>query len=998
MKRVWRSSLLAGCVVLTFVAPRALALEADRAISQYAYKKYGIDDGLPQSSVDDIAQTGNGYLWFATQSGLARFDGLRMTSYAKATPLLAAQPHIESLTVDRSDVLWIGGMGAGLLRYREERFDRPQASVIDPRLQAIRKTALAPDGSLWIGSQSGLFHVSADGRLLKRFEKELLSPSVVTVVVGRNGTVWGGTAAGLVSVDRFGVHTFGKADGMPAGGIRSLLEDRRGTLWIGTERGLYSLRGGRFERQAAVLRQSVITALGSDSQAHLWVGTPNGVWRLDAPGSVNGRAIHGLDGELVLSLFEDREKTLWVGTFSGVIQLRDTPIVPIGKPEGLANEVVLSLYEDAPSRTLYIGTDSGLAIRRGGTIRWLREKDGLPGAMIEALTPARNGGLWIGTIGGLCFYKDERLTCFGRTKGLSHNVVSAVVEDNDGSVWVGTSQGINHLRDQRVVEVYTTRNSLLASDRIITLERGVDGGLWIGTGGGALQCLRNGHFTTFVLNGRFDSKGVLVRARSTQPRASRAPNSSQAWGIYSILEEKDGTLWLSTSDGLLRKKGQRWTKFRLVPDAADATVYRVIDDRLGFLWASTGAGIIRVRKTDLTAYAEHQQAFRTKIFDSASGMRSRECNGANPSVIRSARGLLLFGTIKGVASVDPAISTRNELPPPVIIEEAWADSRRLPREGGVIPKGTKRITFRFTANTLVSPERVRFKYRLEGFDRTWINGGSSRTATYTLLPPGRYRFHVAAANADGVWNETGASMVLVRAPGFRETPLFFVLIACGGMLVFGFGHSARLRHLRRHEAELLVLVNEKTADLQDANRKLHLVSRTDPLTGIANRRHFEEHMTGEWRRALRQGGTIAALMIDVDFFKRYNDHYGHQAGDECLRAVAAVLRDSVTRAGDLVARYGGEEFVVVMPNATAADACAVAESTRKSVGELGLAHAASDVARHVTVSIGSNSMVVRPGQSWQQLLEGADQALYRAKSAGRNRVRAHATAEIVEAA
>jgi diguanylate cyclase (GGDEF)-like protein len=283
---------------------------------------------------------------------------------------------------------------------------------------------------------------------------------------------------------------------------------------------------------------------------------------------------------------------------------------------------------------------------------------------------------------------------------------------------------------------------------------------------------------------------------------------------------------------------------------------------------------------------------------------------------------------------------------------------------------------------------VRFRYKLEGFDRDWVDAGTRRVAYYTNLPPGAYRFRVIAANHDGVWNEQGASFSFRRPARFRETTTFWILVGTGTTAVALLFIRLRTAQSAKSQRELAQLVRERTLALERANSELTRLSSTDALTGVANRRQFDEALDAEWRRACRAGGALSLLMIDVDYFKKYNDAYGHQRGDACLKELGDLFRDKVRRAGELVARYGGEEFAVILPGADARECQIVAERLRLAVRDAAILHHDAPT-KVVTVSIGAaTARPTSPGPGPESLISVADAALYRAKHSGRDQVRA----------
>jgi diguanylate cyclase (GGDEF)-like protein len=290
----------------------------------------------------------------------------------------------------------------------------------------------------------------------------------------------------------------------------------------------------------------------------------------------------------------------------------------------------------------------------------------------------------------------------------------------------------------------------------------------------------------------------------------------------------------------------------------------------------------------------------------------------------------------------------------------------------------------FAALHFTDPSSNHYAYRLEGFDRDWVQADAAHhSATYTNLTPGHYVFRVKASNHLGQWSDEAASLPVTLQPPYWSTWWFraaAVVLALGAL---GALHRARIARLTRHQAELETLVAIRTGELQESNRKLAALSATDGLTGIANRRGFDIALEAEWRRGARNAQPLALVMIDVDYFKKYNDHYGHLAGDHCLRNVAKLISSHGRRTSDLVARYGGEEFALLAAATTAAEALAIIEALCADVRRLALPHEQSPFGI-ITISAGVASMVPGDGMTAEMLVSEADQAMYRAKAAGRN--------------
>ncbi|HWZ84958.1 MAG TPA: diguanylate cyclase, partial [Thermoanaerobaculia bacterium] len=633
----------------------------------------------------------------------------------------------------------------------------------------------------------------------------------------------------------------------------------------------------------------------------------------------------GLVNDRVRTIYEDRDGSIWLGTRGGGLsRYRGGVFATFGPKEGLSGDFVRSVYEDGAGR-LWVGTwGDGLDVLEGGRFRAFHARDGLPSEIVRCLYRDRAGTLWIGTdSGGLVSERGGKFTVYGTRDGLSGATVLAILEDRDGNLWLGTEGGGLDRFSHGKFTVFTPKNGL-SDDTVLALYEDADGCLWIGTDGGGLNRLKDGKFTRFT-----------------------------------------------------RKQG-----------LFDDVQYAILEDGRGNLWMSCSRGIFRVRRGDLEDLAEGKRdAVVSQSFGRADGMRSAECSGfTQPAGWKTRDGKLWFPTIEGAVVIDPDRIRTNTLAPPVVVEEVLVDRGPMPlAEEAELAPGRGDLEFHYAGLSFVDPDRVRFRYMLDGFDREWVDAGSRRVAFYTNIPPGRYTFRVRAANNDGVWSERDATVRFWLRPHFRQTRWFYGLCAVG-LLLAGFG-AARVRaaRARARERELEHIVAERTLQLEEANSKLLQLSEVDALTGIANRRRFEETLAREWRRATRDELSLSLVMIDIDYFKAFNDAFGHQVGDQCLRRVASEIREALTRPGDLVSRYGGEEFAAILPSTPARGAHAVADMLRSRVEALATKHpgAPSGV---VTISLGVATTSPGHASSPEALVASADQALYRAKRAGKNRV------------
>jgi diguanylate cyclase (GGDEF)-like protein len=504
------------------------------------------------------------------------------------------------------------------------------------------------------------------------------------------------------------------------------------------------------------------------------------------------------------------------------------------------------------------------------------------------------------------------------------------------------------------------------------------GGLWIGTDGGGLNLFSN------------DSNGTFTNYSTRHGLSDNC--------VFCLHEEKNGTLWIGTyHGGLNRFKDGKFVSFARLDGLFNFEVHHIMEDANGEFWITSNKGIFRAKKKELNDFADGTvKSVHPVWYNETDGMRSRVCNGGfHPAGCQSRDGKLWIPTIKGISMIDPGRITRNTLPPPVVIEEITVDNKtmksffeRLPREPVIFPAGAKNFEFQYAGLSYLCPQKVKFKYKLDGYDREWKDVGKRRTAYYTNIPPGHYTFRVTAGNNDEVWNKKGVVFHFHVRPYFTQTPWFYLLCALVlGVLIRGFIRM-RIKSLKKRKIELERLVEERTRMLEQANRELGRLATLDGLTGIHNYYWFSNNLDREWRRALRNVTPISVLLIDVDFFKLFNDTYGHQAGDECLKKIAVKLQETCRRPGDAVARYGGEEFIVILPETGSTETAIMAERMRKNIEDMGIPHKKSNVKTVkpiVTVSVGYAAAAPKQEDDPAQLIKAADEALYLAKKQGRNR-------------
>ena len=772
-------------VVLALFLMIASAWAADQTANRparYNVRVWQTDEGLPHNSIYALAQTADGYLWVGTREGLARFDGVRFLPVEEAAAPELKHAWITALRVSRDGGLWIASASNGVTRLQDGGFKRFTAADGLPGDQ-IQCLLEGRDGALWLGGDRGLARFK-NGHFTRITGSELLNNnSVKALHEDARGILRAATVTGLVSVNADGVvssNNFGL--GPFPGVLKAVCEDRRGRLWLGATDGLVRLVDGQVGSYAAnkTLPEKITTFIFEDRAGQLWVGTYGGLTRrVDgalSPWWVNKYPI----SDLIYTIYEDREQNLWVGGRDGLYRLSPARFVTYTTQDGLNCNNVMSVCEDE-SGALWFGTWGGGVNRlQGGSFSAITATNGLTQDTVLSLHLNRDG-LLVGMDfpGGLNRIKPGAANDFARPPGLINAAIRVLHQDRNGALWIGTSKGLNVQRPGGL-ETFTTTNGLPGVNVTAICETRA-GPIWIGTDGG-LSRWADGKFSSVTTRDGLSHRDVNA-----------------------IYEDADETLWVGTrSGGLNRFRGGKWTSYTTAQGLFSDEIYEIIEDDWGNFWMSCRRGIFRVSKQTFAALdAGTIQKLTSTLFVRADGLATVQCNGvAKPAGWKSRDGQIWFPTIRGVVAVQPGIRI-NEVPPPVWIEEVRAGQRLL-RSGGVtdkvatsvtVPPGTGDVEIRYTALSLQVPEKVRFKYRLEGLDGDWNEAGGQRHVIYNSLPFGHYRFTVIAGNNDGGWNETGATFALVVLPQFWQTWWFRLTLSAMSVLLLVWAYRARMRRL-----------------------------------------------------------------------------------------------------------------------------------------------------------------------------------------------------------
>jgi ligand-binding sensor domain-containing protein/signal transduction histidine kinase len=772
--------------LLTLAAGLFGGMPCPAAHDIHTHPEYMIDvwtpeDGIPGNSITAIVHARDGYLWVGAFGGLSRFDGTRFTSISKGLP----NNRVVSLFEDRHGDMWIGTEGSGVIRWR----DGPVAQfttatgLSDNTVYAIAEDS---DGNIWVATSSGL-NLIRNGRVqVFRTADGLPSDLVKSLDRGPSGRLWAGTGRGVCEIRDQRPSCNGPWTSDTRGGVNAVHEDHAGALWLGgMGDGLTRLRQAEATRflpcpsRDPCLTGGHVNAILETRSGGLWIGygRVGGVSRLRDGKFLHLGADAGIPPFTVRTLFEDAEGGIWIGTDGGgLVHLRPKRVSVYTTADGLPHNVVTSLAQ-TPDGTIWAGANCGppSLLHDGGFLVQLQKE--MHGKCAVEVAAGRDGSMWIGTWGaGLFRRKDGIVSHWGSANGLSDDTILALHEDSIGGMWVGTEHGdVNYIR-AGTVRRYSAQDGA-GTGRVGAFAEDREGRIWIASNGDGLSVFDRGKF------------------RHEGPEAGMTSQQ-----IITVFVDSRGMLWVLTADrGLLVLKEGRFLNARLATGIRESTAGHFVEDGAGNLWVATLGGISRYSRDDLTAFAAGKIGeVRPLTLDRRDGMPS-------PNFIVGLRvndGRLWFGTYGGIAVIDPAQIHANPAAPRVAIEGASVDgaSLRLSANSFRVAAAAKSFQFEYTALSFVDPAKVRFRYRLRNFDRDWVEAGARRTAYYSRMVPGSYRFEVMAANSESVWSSVPEWVGVVIEPFVWETAWFDALV--GVCLIGGSVWAYRQFSERRNRMRL----------------------------------------------------------------------------------------------------------------------------------------------------------------------------------------------------
>jgi signal transduction histidine kinase/ligand-binding sensor domain-containing protein len=779
-------------IFLIFSTSFIFALDPTSQISQYGHTVWRVQDGYFGGRALHIAQTTDGYIWVGTDAGLYKFDGVRFVRWSARSGEDLPSPRIMELLGARDGSLWIG-TDAGLAHLVNNQL------MLNEKGQRWWISGIMEDrdGKIWLDHHRPdddfhpLCQVVDNGVRCYGKDDGVDAEGGGPVVQDASGDLWLGGPTTLVRW-RPGASKVYRPKPLRSnegnGGIMALVPATDGSLWVGIG---VAARGAGLQRMVdGSLKPFVapkfngetleVVTLCSDRQKNLWVGTTRGLYRIHGVDVEHYGSDQGLSGDFVLNIFEDREGNVWVATSQGLDMFRDLRVRSISKREGLSEDGVESLAP-APDGSVWVGTSHVQVLGPHGV-----SPIKLPGNQATSLFVDHAGRLWAGTVNQLFVCERGRVRQITKQDGSALGMAMGITEDSEQNIWVetlGPPMELVRIQDLKVRQEFPPPEMPLAR-RVAADPKG---GIWLGLMTGDLARYRDGHIDTFTF--------------SDHPKSP----------VRALTVAADGSVLGGTPFGVIGWKDGKQQILSVRNSLPCNTVSAVVWDDARNLWLDTQCGLIEIPSQQMDLWWEHPESkLTTRVFDTSDGVQPGLAH-FNAGV-KTPDGRLWFANGNVVQVIDPAHIAANTLPPPVDISALVADRKDYPLEATLrLPALTRDLEIDYTALSYAAPQKVLFRYMLEGHDAGWQEPGTRRQAFYNDLRPGHYRFHVIACNNDGVWNQAGTALEFSILPAYYQTAWFRALCAIAFLLLLWSLYQMRVRQLHRQFAiGLEARVNERT--------------------------------------------------------------------------------------------------------------------------------------------------------------------------------------------
>jgi ligand-binding sensor domain-containing protein/signal transduction histidine kinase len=907
--------LSVGLVLLLMSLP-GFAKKQREMPAQFEYTRmlWRVSDGLPEDTIQALAETGEGQLWIGTTGGLARFDGSRIKIQGSGLTQPMSSSSIFCLTFSKDGSLWAGTEGGGLLRLNSRglKVYANREGLTDGFVRSVYED---DQSRLWVGTDDGLFVL--EGEHLRRVDREpgLAPIAVHSITQDREHRIWVGGSR-LIAINPDGTEReFDLPGAYSQNRVKRILQTRDGTVWVGTVGGLESFQGGRFNVVSGI--HATVRSLLQTKDGTLWIGTiGNGLWTLQDGRLAQVNIPSLLPSETVLSIFEDDQEQIWIGTQAGLVRLNKTPVSVVALPEG-----------GDPDFETISGDDHGnvwvaaqrLYLIRNGMARQVTY-GGLTNIAVRNVYRARDGALWVGTDGsGAYRVYGEEVRHYTAPAQLTNNFIRGFMEGHDGAMWIATDEGLSRIRQDGPHKFTEADGLAFFSTRSLLEDR--TGSLWIGTDHG-LSRWKDGHF-------QHDVATVALAQEK----------------IWSILEDRGGALWFGTRDhGLYRYSHGAMQQFTTTLGLPSNSIYQILQDRTGSFWLTGPNTIASIPEAEMEQdHPSADQPLSVEVYSMPFGAEGAQMyGGRQPSGYLAPDDSVWFPTSRGIARL-ARVAHAPEPIPRASLDEVVEDGRSVTLEDSlIVPAHVVRLSLAFTAISLRPQEGVRFRYKLENFDRTWnipanvlaSVPAANRITTYTNLRAGHYRFRVQAFNAANPANTTEFDLPIVKSPFFYEAWWFYVL--CGAA-VAGIGWSIYQIRVRQIRTRFAAVLNERSR----LAREMH-DTVIQGCTGISALLEAMASAAGDHQaekdELLEYARQQARTTINEARHSIWNMRHEHEKDVDLIEALEGVATQTTREFGTTVAFEHDVEQMPVASSVAHEILMTVREAMYNSVQHSGIHH------------------------------------------------------------
>lgn len=878
--------------------------------------------GLP-GTIQSMVQSPDGYLWMGCDYGIVRFDGFSHTLFERHSVPELIQDDCQAIFLAKDSTLYFGLVGGLLVSYRNGNF-KQVGDTGTFQGNSITRICEDASGNLWIGTDGGgIFRFSGDQFKSFTVADGLSGNGIDAICAGSSGEIWIGSGDGLCRIQNEKIERFTEKDGLSFVGIAALFMDQKGRLWIGGFDGEFmTCFQGKFSpvNHSLFPLSSAFRLITEGPDGSLWIGTDSEGLIIFNPGDNKGFRLttaDGLSSNMIKCLITDQEADLLVGTEDGGLnRIRKTSFKKYTTKEGLPDSYIMGLYS-SPAGTVWIScADASICSYQERQFRNMSDKFGMQVPPVWSIYGSRGNKIWAAGNKGLISYDGHKREVFPVGKQLPNTLFHTVYSSRDGTVWGGTDAGIYLIRDGKIKTL--TREEGLTDGRILCFQEDHKGRMWIGTQDGGINILENDRITSITTKDGLSDNLILC-----------------------FYEDQEGSMWVGTGhDGLNYINGESG-KIHPVNSVIGypRSVTYLTEDKNGFLWIGTNDGIISVRRADLEEFiAGKAPDIEVHYFGQPEGMSGNSCTaGTFPGGCWTPDKKIWFATPEGITEVDPDNISIPSYFPALFIQDILVNGKpEKSLRSYDLPPGVIQLEIRYCAPSFIAPDRLQFRYQLEGYDEEWVDAGSRRSAFYTKVPAGDYTFRVQVCNHYGKWSEQEASARIHINYYFYQTSWFLILCILLGLLIIYAVVRYRIRYIR--EKELEILVDKRTVELRDLNRELdrRVLDRTAELAAANQELEaFTYSVSHDLRAPVRRiEGLVDALV---------EEHASQldETGNDFLNKVAA----SAVEMGQLI-----EEFLKL-----ARIARQEIDKTELNlsilVAEIMEDLAASDPARKVTIKI-----------------------------------------------